>query len=78
MHFKTKETQLPSNITVIGFGRKPSPPGQRILYSAIETKIQIELFLNLKFLEMVSSRGILTYPTENVHFQESLVVTLHV
>lgn len=38
MHFKIKKPELPSNITVIGLGRKPSPPGQRILYSAIETK----------------------------------------
>lgn len=31
MRVKTKEKHLPSNITVMGFGRKPSPPGQRIL-----------------------------------------------
>ena len=77
MRFKISETELPSNITVIGLGRKPSPPGQRILYSAMETNKQKNqtVLLNLKFLEIVSSREKLTYPSENIHFQESLAVT---
>lgn len=50
-----KETELPSSITVIGLGRKPSPPGQRILYSAMETK-KIKLS---SFEDKISSNGIL-------------------
>lgn len=27
---------LPSRMTVMGLGRKPSPPGHKVLYSAVE------------------------------------------
>ena len=72
------ETELPSNITVIGLGRKPSPPGQRILYSATEankqTKIRLSSLKSKISLEIVSSREIQTSP-ENIHLQEFLAVT---
>lgn len=30
------QVSLPSRMTVMGLGRKPSPPGHKVLYSAVE------------------------------------------
>lgn len=58
---------LPSNITVIGFGLNPSPPGQRTLYSA-ENKTDLWAYDSRNIFSTIIFENLQTNQLETLDF----------